>query len=122
MDEDIDGINVVPLVDVMLVLLTIVLATATFVATGRIPVDLAQARQAAPARQEPLVLTLTRDQRLYLNDRPVDDLESILGVASRNAPVLVRADGGLELRAFVALADRVRGLGFQDVNLEVARP
>ncbi len=41
MDEkEFDYLNVIPLVDVMLVLLTIVLTTATFVVTGRIPVDL----------------------------------------------------------------------------------
>ena len=38
-----DSINVVPLVDVMLVLLTIVLTTSTFVATGAIPVALPKA-------------------------------------------------------------------------------
>ena len=38
MDEEMDHINIVPLLDIMLVLLTIVLTTATFVANGRIPV------------------------------------------------------------------------------------
>ena len=36
-EEDMDAINIVPLLDIMLVLLTIVLTTATFVASGRIP-------------------------------------------------------------------------------------
>jgi biopolymer transport protein ExbD len=121
MDEDIDAINVVPLVDVMLVLLTIVLTTATFIATGRIPVDLAEARH-APSRQEsPLVLTLTMERRIYLDDRPVADLSGALVAASRASPVLVRADGGLELKAFVDLVDRVKALGFQKVSLEVRR-
>ena len=35
-----DYINVIPLVDVMLVLLTIVLTTSTFIAAGAIPVEL----------------------------------------------------------------------------------
>jgi biopolymer transport protein ExbD len=55
-EDDIDSINVVPLVDVMLVLLTIVLTTATFVVTGRIPVVLAQSAQSAPALPAPVVL------------------------------------------------------------------
>ncbi|MBW8468320.1 MAG: biopolymer transporter ExbD [Thiobacillus sp.] len=49
--DDIDEINVVPLVDVMLVLLTIVLTTATFVVNGRIPV--AQAVAPAPPAPPP---------------------------------------------------------------------
>ena len=66
MDEDLDTINVVPLVDVMLVLLTLVLTTASFVSTGRIPVDLAKAAHSAPATPAALVLTLTRDGRFAI--------------------------------------------------------
>jgi biopolymer transport protein ExbD len=121
MDEDIDAINVVPLVDVMLVLLTIVLTTATFIATGRIPVDLAKASQVAPHQESPVILTLTLHRMLYLNDRPVSDLTSMLANTSRQAPVVVRADGSLALREFVSLVDRVKSLGFTQVSLEVAR-
>ncbi len=125
MDEDIDAINVVPLVDVMLVLLTIVLTTATFIATGRIPVDLAKASQVAPHQDAPVILTLTLHRLLYLNDQPVSDLAGALADAlantSRQAPVVVRADGSLALREFVSLVDRVKSLGFTQVSLEVAR-
>lgn len=121
MDEDIDGINVVPLVDVMLVLLTLVLTTATFIVTGRIPVDLAEARQAAARQAAPVVLTITLHQVVYLNDRPVTDLAAALGNLPRSTGVVVRADGGLRLQAFVELVDRVKALGFTQVSLEVRR-
>jgi biopolymer transport protein ExbD len=121
MDEDIDSINVVPLVDVMLVLLTIVLTTATFVVTGRIPVDLAQASQAAPAQPAPVVLTLTSHKVLYLNDERVTELEADLARFERTQPVTVRADGALALTDFVDLVDRVKALGFEKVALEVRR-
>ncbi|HEY0878863.1 MAG TPA: biopolymer transporter ExbD [Zeimonas sp.] len=115
-------INVVPLVDVMLVLLAIVLTTASFVATGRIPVALANAASAAPIRSAPLVLTLTHDERLYLDDEPVGDLAASLAARGRDAAVVVRADGRLALSKFVELVDRVRTLGFEQVSLEVRRP
>lgn len=121
MDEEINGINVVPLVDVMLVLFTIVLATATFVSAGRIPIDSARAPHAAPARSAPLVLTLTLAGVLYLNDRPTPDLAAALAGQPRTTPVIVRADGGLALREFIALVDRVKALGFTQVSLEVRR-
>jgi len=121
MDEDIDAINVVPLVDVMLVLLTIVLTTATFIATGRISIDLAEARHAAPRQEASVVLTLTLHRLLYLNDQPVTDLAGALTAISRKSPVIVRADGALALTAFVELVDRVKALGFQQVSLEVRR-
>lgn len=123
MDEDIESINVVPLVDVMLVLLTIVLTTATFVVTGRIPVDLAASTQAAPKQSpsKPLVLTYTRDKHVYLNDVRVQQLEQALTPFSRSQTVTVRADGTLDLTDFVMLVDRIKALGFEKVALEVRR-
>jgi biopolymer transport protein ExbD len=119
--DDIDEINVVPLVDVMLVLLTIVLTTATFVVNGRIPVDLAVARSAAASPTVPLVLTYTQHQTLYLNDQPVSDLAAALAPQPRSTPVVVRADWRLALSSFVELVDRVKSLGFKQVSLEVKR-
>lgn len=121
MDEDIDGINVVPLVDVMLVLLTIVLTTATFIVTGRIPVDLAEAKHAAAARETPLIITLTLHKALYVNDQPVGDLAASLAGLPRDISVVVRADGHLALQDFVELVDKIKVLGFTQVSLEVRR-
>lgn len=120
-DGEIGEINVVPLVDVMLVLLTIVLTTATFVVNGRIPIDLARAGAVEPAQTAPLVLSLTHEQRLYLNDLPVDDLALALGAQPRSQAVVVRADGRLALSRFVELVDRVKAMGFERVSLEVRR-
>lgn len=122
MDDDIESINVVPLVDVMLVLLTIVLTTATFVATGRIPVDLAQSTQAAATVAEPVVITLTHDLRLYVNDQPAEHLSVALAGFSTAQAVAVRADGALALTHLVSLVDRIKALGFERVALEVKRP
>lgn len=121
MDEEIDSINVIPLVDIMLVLLTIVLTTATFIVTGHIPVDLARAPHAADSRHSPVVLTLTLHRLVYLNDRPVADLAAALAGLPRDTPVVVRADGGLALRDFIDLVDRVKALGFATVSLDVRR-
>lgn len=119
--DDIDEINVVPLVDVMLVLLTIVLTTATFVVNGRIPVDLATSKAAAAAQAAPLVLTLTQQQAVYLNDQPVTNLATAMVAHARSTPVVVRADGRLPLSTFVEWVDRVKALGFKQVSLEVKR-
>ena len=73
MEREIDQINVIPLVDVMLVLLVIVLTTATFISTGQIPVDLAKAKEAGDRQDTPLIITLTAEGRLFLNDQPIDE-------------------------------------------------
>ena len=66
MDRELDQINVIPLVDVMLVLLVIVLTTATFISTGQIPVDLAKAKEAGDRQDAPIVLTLAADGGLFV--------------------------------------------------------
>ena len=123
MDRELDQINVIPLVDVMLVLLVIVLTTATFITTGQIPVDLAKAKEAGDRKDVPLVITLTADGRLYMNDRSItqEGLKGALLPHPRESLVVVRADRVTLLERFVQLVDEVRGLGFQQVSLEVVR-
>jgi biopolymer transport protein ExbD len=123
MERELDQINVIPLVDVMLVLLVIVLTTATFISTGQIPVDLAKAKEAGDRKDVPLVITLTADGRLFMNDQAVseDGLRLMLDGRSRESLILVRADRVTRLERFVQIVDEVRGLGFTQVNLEVMR-
>lgn len=123
MDRELNQINVIPLVDVMLVLLVIVMTTATFITTGQIPVDLAKAKEAGDRQDVPLVITLTAEGNLYLNDQPMttEALKVALTSRSRDSSVLVRADRVTRLEQFVEVVDEVRGLGFQKVSLEVVR-
>ena len=123
MQRDIDQINVIPLVDVMLVLLVIVLTTATFISSGQIPVNLAKAKEVGDHKEAPLVITLTADGTLFLNDHPVPEggLQNVLTKEPRESSVIVRADKVTLLERFVSVVDEVRGLGFQQVSLEVIR-
>jgi biopolymer transport protein ExbD len=123
MDRELNQINVIPLVDVMLVLLVIVLTTATFISTGQIPVDLAKAKEAGDRKDVPLVLTLTKDGQLFVNDKPVAEgnLRIVLNPHPRESLVVVRADRVTMLERFVQVVDEVRGLGFRQVSLEVVR-
>jgi len=123
MERDVDQINVIPLVDIMLVLLVIVLTTATFITTGQIPVNLAKAGSASERHDRPIIITVTADGGLFVDDRPLDEaeLEAMLQGRGRESPVLVRADKVTKLDRFVGIVDRVRSMGFQQVSLEVVR-
>ena len=121
--QQVDQINVIPLVDVMLVLLVIVLTTATFISSGQIPVNLAKAKEVGTRTDAPIIITLTADGTLFLNDRTIPEggLKGALTVEPRASAVIVRADKVTLLERFVAVVDEVRGLGFQQVSLEVIR-
>jgi biopolymer transport protein TolR len=98
-------INVVPLIDVMLVLLIIFMATAPLLTQG-VSVDLpkAGAKPLPPSRQRepPLVLSIDRQARMFLNtgrtpDKALDDAALQAGVARALAAtperdVLIQAD------------------------------
>ena len=123
MDHEFNQINVIPLVDVMLVLLVIVLTTATFISTGQIPVDLAKASEAGDRKDVPVVITLTAEGQMYLNDSavPENGLRIVLAPHPRESLVVVRADKVTVLERFVQVVDEVRSLGFGQVSLEVVK-
>ena len=123
MQNELNQINVIPLVDVMLVLLVIVLTTATFITTGHIPVDLAKASEAGDRKDVPLVITMTPNGKLYLNEDAVtrEELTRRLQTHPSHSLVVVRADRVTILERFVEVVDQVRGLGFDQVSLEVIR-
>ena len=67
-DATISQINVTPLVDVMLVLLVIFMVTAPIIQQG-VQVNLPQAKAGAiPGTEEILVVTISKNGRVYLND------------------------------------------------------
>jgi biopolymer transport protein ExbD len=123
MEREVNQINVIPLVDVMLVLLVIVLTTATFITTGQVPVNLAKAKETNARKDAPIVVTLTAEGGLFLNDRAVEEggLSSLLRAYQKESPVVVRADRVTLLERFVSLVDEIRGIGFQQVSLEVVK-
>ena len=121
MDEKgFDSINVIPLVDVMLVLLTIVLTTSTFIAVGAIPVELPQAENSSSETLKATTIEINRQGDLYLNAEPstVDHLRIALAQLQRSQPILIRADKDIALQLFVNVMDVVKGLGFKKVSLQ----
>ena len=98
-DELITEINVVPLVDIILVVLIIFMLTADLIAKASIQVDLPEAATGEAPAATTLALTLTSSGDLYLNGVPVteDALRSYL-------PELVKSDP--KAQAIIAAAAR----------------
>ena len=121
MDEkEFDCLNVIPLVDIMLVLLTIVLTTSTFIASGVIPVDLPKAGNTSAESIESQIIEIDREGRVYLNAKAVTlpDLGKAIGNIERSAAIIIRADRTIALQSFVEVLDMVKNLGFTRVHLQ----
>jgi biopolymer transport protein ExbD len=119
-EKEFDYINVIPLVDVMLVLLTIVLTTSTFIATGVIPVDLPRASQKHEMTLKILTVEIDKNGLIFFNSRPmtIQSLQGLMQNLDKNTPVLIKADREISLQVFVDLLDLVKKLGFTKVSLQ----
>ena len=114
-------INIIPLVDVTLVLLLIFMLTAPLMYRG-IDVNLPKTSGKPTAVEERMVLTLTKEQAVYLNDKlvPVATLEDQLRNTFKNRQdktLYLRADQALQYGFVVETMDRVRRSGIEKLGM-----
>lgn len=112
-------INITPLVDVVLVLLLIFMVTAPVLQSG-IDVAVPQTRTVNQAVEQRRVLTLDRNQNVFLDDKPVNvhDLSEILSHgANAKQTVYVRADQRVPFGAFASVMDAVKQAGISNISI-----
>jgi biopolymer transport protein TolR len=122
-------INVVPLVDVMLVLLIIFMVTAPMMQQG-LNVNLPQARRAQAVSAAPIYVTVPltyRDNRVVQIDKDPVRIE-ILHERVRQAlrarddkSVFLRGDAGVTLQELMQVMDKLKEAGVEKVGI-VSRP
>lgn len=120
-EQEFNQMNVIPLVDVMLVLLTIVLTTSTFIATGMIPVQLPKAKSATMAdASKNKMIEIDKEGTIYHESKPVtiDELQLAMESCNRDMPVQIRADKEIALHLFVQVMDTIKGMGFTKLSLQ----
>jgi biopolymer transport protein ExbD len=116
-DELITQINVTPLVDVVLVLLIILMVTASYIVSRSIPVELPKAETGqADTQQRTLTVSIDEAGRLYIDAEPVADAELrqrirqyLAGLPDRRqARAVVAADGRIPHARFIQVIDILR--------------
>jgi len=119
----VSDINVTPLVDVMLVLLIIFMVTAPMMTQG-IDVKLPESSAPAiPSDDERLVVTITQDRKIYINDNLVEsgELESKLAAITRNRldrkGVFLRADEKIPYGYVMEVMGLIRGAGIDQIGM-----
>jgi len=119
-------INITPLVDVVLVLLVIFMITAPVLQSG-IDVSVPKTRTVKQITEQHLVLTINKNQHIFLGDQPVNihELGSKLlqagGNSSSSDPtkqvVYLRADEQVPFGAFAAVMDAVKLAGITNISI-----
>ncbi|WP_457747069.1 TonB system transport protein ExbD [Sulfurimonas sp.] len=115
-----DSINVVPFIDIMLVLLVIVLTTATFVAKGIIPVDLPNAKNATKENnKKTLIITIKQDGEILFDKESVNKEEITVKLAKykTDTPIHINCDKEAKFENFVILLDALEEKGFKNLGI-----
>lgn len=115
-----DQINVIPFIDIMLVLLVMVLTTATFIKQGIIPVELPEAK--ASTKEE-----LKKEVNVYVNSSgemfldkeklSASELETKLAQVSKDQTVVLRSDKESKFQDFVTVMDILKRLNHEQLYI-----
>lgn len=115
-----DQINVIPFIDIMLVLLVMVLTTATFIKQGVIPVNLPHAK--ATDKQE-----MKKEVTVYVNAKGelffektkvnLSELEQKLSGIAKTQTVVLRSDKESKFQDFVSVMDILKKLGHEQLYI-----
>src|SRR6266851_471735 len=114
-------INITPLVDVVLVLLLIFMLTAPVLQSG-VEVAIPKTRSVNQLTEERMVVTIDREQNVFLQDKPVNvnELPSLLkttGKADTKRIIYLRADERVPFGAFASVMDAVKQAGITNISI-----
>jgi len=115
-----DDINVIPFIDIMLVLLAIVLTTASFIAQGKLDITLpAASSQGEPPKDPPVELAIDARERFHYNGEAVDlpALKGRLDELAPATPITLRVDKGVPFGRFVTVVDALKARSLEKLSI-----
>ena len=115
-----DEINVIPFIDIMLVLLVMVLTTATFIKQGVIPVDLPEAQTSQKEELKGEVTVYVNEKGIMFFEKKevsLSDLEQKLSQLSKTQTVILRSDKESKFQDFVSVMDILKRLGHEQLYI-----
>jgi len=115
-----DSINVIPFIDIMLVLLVMVLTTATFIKQGVIPVNLpkAKATDKKDIKKEVTIYVNAKGELFFEKDKvDLATLEKKLSAVNKSQTVILRSDKESKFQDFVSVMDILKRLGHEQLYI-----
>lgn len=115
-----ESINVIPFIDVLLVLLTIVLLTSTFISKGIIPVSLPDANSADDMKaKKEIVITIKKDNTIFAN-KDISGLEEIkehVLLSPKDTPIHINSDKDSKFDTFVKVLDMLKENEYSNISI-----
>nr|WP_314521844.1 TonB system transport protein ExbD [uncultured Campylobacter sp.] len=111
-----DGLNIVPFIDIMLVLLAIVLSVSTFIAQGHIKVNLPSSSSSQnPQEDKKVTIKVDSESKIYLDDIAIseDELEKKIATLDKNDLVVLKNDKDSKFSSFISIMDVLKKAGHE---------
>jgi len=105
-----EGLNVVPFIDIMLVLLAIVLTVSTFLSQGKIKVDIPKASSEKNMQKEAFEIIVNNTNIIYVNDKEVnlEQLAMKLQEIPKDFPISLKSDENSKFKTFINIIDLLK--------------
>jgi len=116
-----DGINVVPFIDVLLVLLAIVFVISNFIALGKIDVNLATSATKEKIKEVKRTIVITKEQHYYIDDKEYDKVaftKEVENFKSDDA-ITILSDKGSLYEDFIFVVDALKEHGIENISMAV---
>lgn len=117
-----DGLNIVPFIDIMLVLLAIVLSISTFIAQGKIAVDLPSAKSAQQDKEDEkkVSVVIDKDNKFFIDDAEIseNELKDKLNAVDIKTLIELKSDKNAKFDSFVKVVDILKEKGHENFAIQ----
>ena len=115
-----DGLNIVPFIDVMLVLLAIVLSVSPFIAQGQIKVELPYASQNEQKQDEkPVIIAIDDKNVIYFDDKQmeIESLKEQIAKIDNKTLIQLKSDKDSKFETFIQIVDILKEKGHENFGI-----
>ena len=115
-----DSINVIPFIDVLLVLLTIVLMTSTFISKGIISISLPTASNADNIKvNKEIIIIIKEDGKLFCNNyiEGLDNIKEHILQFPKDTPIHINSDRNAKFDIFVSVLNMLKQYEYSSISI-----
>ncbi len=119
--KKVEGINVVPLIDVMLVLLAIILTISSFIALGKLDITLPSGVTQEKIKSKTFDIAINEQKEFFINNKKIlkEEIKIKLNEITKQDIVSIQADKLTPYEEFVFIVDLLKQKGIEKISMVV---
>ncbi|MGH2326990.1 TonB system transport protein ExbD [Campylobacter taeniopygiae] len=116
-----EGLNIVPFIDIMLVLLAIVLSISTFIVQGKIQINLpkSESSMSLSDHEKKLLISIDEKNVFYLDDKTanLEQIKEAISQLDQKTIVELKSDKNAKFESFVQIIDLLKNKGHENFQI-----